>query len=95
MAPVKEETVHLDPGLWIYHDMLSPKEKQDIIKTAGPFVSHFFRLFMNESKLYIPSSVTFEKRCSPKPFGQTKNGLVSGRLACTSSKTEILNKIGI
>ena len=27
--------------------------------------------------------------------GQTKNGLVSGRLACTSSKTEILNKIGI
>ena len=24
-----------------------------------------------------------------------KNGLVSGRLACTSSKTEILNKIGI
>ena len=29
------------------------------------------------------------------PFGQTKNGLVSGRLAYTSSKTEILNKIGI
>ena len=26
---------------------------------------------------------------------QTKNGLVSGRLACTSSKTEMLNKIGI
>ena len=24
-----------------------------------------------------------------------ENGLVSGRLACTSSKTEILNKIGI
>ena len=32
---------------------------------------------------------------SPKPFGQTKNGLASGRLAFTSSKTEILNKIGI
>ena len=30
-----------------------------------------------------------------RPFGQTKNGLVSVRLACTSSKTEILNKIGI
>ena len=44
MAPIKEETVHLDPGLWIYHDIVSPKEKQDIIKTAGPFVSHFFRL---------------------------------------------------
>ena len=37
----------------------------------------------------------FEKRCSPKAFGQTKNELVSGRLACTSSKTEISNKIGI
>ncbi len=33
-----------------------------------------------------------KRRCSSKPFGQTKNGLVSGRLACTSSKTEILNK---
>ena len=28
----------------------------------------------------------------PKPFGQTENGLVFGRLACTSSKTEIANK---
>ena len=36
-----------------------------------------------------------KKRCSPKPFAQTKNGLVSGRLACTSSKTELLNKIGV
>ena len=47
------------------------------------------------SKLYIPSNLNISKRCSPKPFGQTENGLVSGRLACTSSKTEILNKIGI
>ena len=31
----------------------------------------------------------FEKKCSIKPFEQTKNGLVCGR----SSKTEILNKI--
>jgi len=38
LAPIKEETVHLDPGLWIYHDIVSPKEKQDIIKTAGPFM---------------------------------------------------------
>ena len=47
------------------------------------------------SKFYIPSTINIWKRCSPKPFGQTKNGLVSGRLACTSSKTEMLNKIGI
>ena len=51
---------------------------------------------MYAENLYIPSILkTFEKRCSPKPFKQTKNGLVSGRLACTSSKTEILNKIDI
>ena len=31
------------------------------------------------SKLYITSNIKFEKRCSPKPFGQTKNG----RSACT------------
>ena len=31
---------------------------------------------------------TFEKRCSPKPFGQTKNGLVSGKqLPIVSIKT--------
>ena len=28
-------------------------------------------------------------------LGRQKKGLVSGRLACISSKTEILNKIGI
>ena len=27
-------------------------------------------------------------------FGRQKNGLVSGRLASTSSKTKVLNKIG-
>ena len=32
--------------------------------------------------------MSVSKKCSPKPFGQTKNGLVSGRLACTSSKTD-------
>ena len=39
--------------------------------------------------------VIHPKSYKHKPFGQTKNGLVSGRLACTSSKNEILNKIGI
>ena len=50
--------------------------------------------FWGWAKLYIPSTIN-EKRCSPKPFGQTKKGLVFGRLVCTSSETEILNKIGI
>ena len=40
-------------------------------------------------KLNIPSTtITFENRYSEKLFGQTKNGLVSGRLASTSSKTD-------
>ena len=52
----------------------------------------------NYTKLYPNQShtsqvlQTCEKRCTPTPFGQTKNGPVYGRLAC---KTEILNKIGI
>jgi hypothetical protein len=57
-------------------------------------MSIFYKSFLLP-KLYIPSTINIKKRCSPKPFGQTKNGLVSGRLAYTSSKTEILNKIGI
>ena len=40
------------------------------------------------------SKSTYYKH-SPKPFGQTKNGLVSGRLAGTPRKTEIFKKIGI
>ena len=56
-----------------------------------------FWTFVFRSKLYIPSMYYkhIEKWCSSKPFGQTKNWLVSGRLACTSSKTELLNKIEI
>jgi hypothetical protein len=41
-------------------------------------------------KLYIPCTINIWKKVLTKA-----NGLVSGRLACTSSKTEILNKIGI
>ena len=47
-----------------------------------------FRGILGRSQSYTSQVLlTFEKRCSPKPFGQTKNRLVSGRLACTSSKT--------
>ena len=45
--------------------------------------------------MHIQSTINIWKRCSSKPFGQTKNGLVTGKLACTSSKIEILNKIVI
>ena len=64
----------------------------DFIRAEGFVFGHV----ADEGKVIHPKCLqTIGKRCSPKQFGQTKNGLVSGRLACTSSKTEILNKIGI
>jgi len=38
LGPVKEEVAHLAPKIWVYHDILSPQEQKDIIKTAGPFM---------------------------------------------------------
>ena len=53
-------------------------------------------LYLNgSSRLYIPSTIKIWKKVLTKAIWADKNGLVSGRLACTSSKTEILNKIGI
>jgi hypothetical protein len=53
-------------------------------------------IFYCSSKVIHPKYYKHLKKGAPQmPFGQTKNGLVSGRLACTSGKTEILNKIGI
>ena len=45
------------------------------------------KVIMPASKLYIPNTtLTIEKRCSPNSFEQIKNGIVSGRLACTYIK---------
>ena len=48
-------------------------------------IEEFWRNFTLKPKLCIPSTI----------LGQARKGLVSGSLACTSSKTEILNKIEI
>ena len=56
---------------------------------------HHLCTFPQTVKVIHPKYYKHLKNVLTKPFGQTKNGLVSGRLACTSSKTEILNKIGI
>ena len=53
------------------------------IKMCG---SMQFRSLNPASKLYIPS--TIEGSCSSQPFGQIKNGLFTGKLACTFSKTK-------
>ena len=39
LGPIKEEIVHYNPSIWMYHDVASPKERKGIIDTAGPFVS--------------------------------------------------------
>ena len=44
------------------------------------------------SKLYIPSTINIWKKVLTKDIWADKNGLVSGRLACTSIKTEMLKK---
>ena len=59
--------------------------------TRDSNLAQHFTILNTKAKYYKH----LKKRCSPKPFGQTKNGLVSGRLACTLCKPEILNKIGI
>ena len=47
-------------------------------------------------KICIMSSLKYYKHLKKgnhqSYLGRQKNGLVSGRLACTSSKTEVLNK---
>ncbi len=39
LGPIKVEEMHQNPHIWLYHDVLSPRESQDIMSTAGPFVS--------------------------------------------------------
>ena len=51
-------------------------------------------LFEKECKVIHPKYYKHLKRCS-KAIWTNKNGLVSGILACSSSKTEISDKIGI
>ena len=50
---------------------------------------------MPPPKLYTSSTIDIWKKVLIKAIGAENNGLVSVRLACTSSKTEILNEIGI
>ena len=50
---------------------------------------------IEQAKLYIPSTINIWEKVLTKAIWADKNGLVSGRLACTSSKTRILDKIGI
>jgi len=52
-------------------------------------------MFLSKDKVTLPKYYKHLKKVLTKAIWTDKNGLVSGKLACTSSKTEILNKIGI
>ena len=67
-------------------------------KGVGPKFVGFLWHFLNlPAKLYNPSTYYkhLKKGAHQSQLGTHKKRLVSGRLAYTSSKTEILNKIGI
>ena len=42
LNPFKEEVVHLEPGIWVYHDVASALDTDAIRSTAAPFVSYCY-----------------------------------------------------
>ena len=56
--------------------------ESDVLISLGVFTLGIYGVTINISKKVLNKAIWADK-----------NGLVSGRLACTSSKTEILNKI--
>ena len=42
LNPFKEEVVHLEPGIWVYHDVASVLDTDAIRSTAAPFVSYCY-----------------------------------------------------
>ena len=58
-------------------------------------VKQGFESCMLYAKLYIPSTINIWKKVLTKSIWAEKNWLASDRVAFTSSKTEILNKIGV
>ena len=38
LQPVKVEQVHITPDIFLFHDIVTPAELEDIKKTAGPLV---------------------------------------------------------
>jgi hypothetical protein len=46
-----------------------------------------------KAKLYIPSTIIISRKLLTAAIWADKNGLVSGRLACTPSETQNIKKI--
>ena len=53
LAPIKEEIIHINPSIWMYHDIASPLERRGIIQTAGPFVSSNIKETKNKSAMKL------------------------------------------
>ena len=69
---------------------MSKEAIRKVDKTCGKsFISG------GSGKVIHPKHYKNSKKGAHQSHLGSKNGLVSGRLACTSSETEILNKIGM
>ena len=68
------------------------KEKKRVVDDTHKRGEIFFcRQFRYNSQSYTSQVLkTLKKSCSEQTFGHSKNGLVSGRLACTSSNSQKL-----
>ena len=77
--------------------MMIWKLKRNLMKTMVlPKINNVLPMkFFLSTKWYIPSAINIWKKVLTQAIWGEKNCLVSGTLACTSSKSEVLNKIGI
>ena len=62
------------------------------MNTPSERISQHILYVLTQPKLYIPSTINIRKKVLTKAIWADKNGLVFGRLACTSSKTEIFKQ---
>jgi hypothetical protein len=57
LGPVKEEEVHKDPSIWIFHDILSKDEQQAVRDTAAPLVNRILKFKKIKNKSNIQKAI--------------------------------------
>ena len=90
----------LPPSMVLVQQLVHPKERTQldlVSKVQGSQVQHLIAVLNGSwnlcAKLYIPSTINSWRKLLSTAIWVYKNGLVSGRLACSSSKTKNLKNI--
>ena len=84
----EEERCGVSRKIWLAKKAKKKRVVDDTHKRGEIF---FCRQFRYNSQSYTSQVLkTLKKSCSKQTFGHSKNGLVSGRLACTSSNSQKL-----